>query len=110
MLLEATYRALHDAIPENAGFLRPGAALAVLIATDEDDCSADPGSDVFSGPYGPVSLFSRCPASLTRSSRFAPRSHLAGVAGAPGPGARSGGSRATRIAHAPGSSRRCRFT
>jgi hypothetical protein len=59
MQLEAIYRALHDPIPENEGFLRPGAALAVLVATDEDDCSVDPGSDLFAGSYGALNSF-RC--------------------------------------------------
>ena len=62
--LEATYRALHDNIPENSGFLRTGAILAVVYLTDEDDCSNDnPNSDIFSspptGPYGNLDSF-RC--------------------------------------------------
>ena len=41
--LEAMKRALDGSHPENAGFLREGADLAVIILTDEDDCSvADP--------------------------------------------------------------------
>ena len=41
--LEAMKRALNGQNPENAGFLRPAANLAVVILTDEDDCSiADP--------------------------------------------------------------------
>jgi hypothetical protein len=40
--LEAIRRALDGSRPENAGFLRRGALLAVVILTDEDDCSADP--------------------------------------------------------------------
>ena len=41
--LEAMKRALDGTThPENAGFLRPGAFLAVVILTDEDDCSARP--------------------------------------------------------------------
>jgi hypothetical protein len=57
--LEAAYRALHDTIPENAGFLRPDAVLAVVFVTDEDDCSAATDSDLFSptaaamANYGP---------------------------------------------------------
>ncbi len=44
--LEAMTRALYDN-PNNDGFLREGALLAVVIVTDEDDCSAsDP--DLFS--------------------------------------------------------------
>jgi hypothetical protein len=30
----------------NAGFLRPGAYLAIILITDEDDCSAEPNNDV----------------------------------------------------------------
>ncbi len=41
---EQTFRsielALNGSRPENEGFLRPDAALAVIILTDEDDCSA----------------------------------------------------------------------
>jgi hypothetical protein len=40
--LEAMKRALDGSHPENAGFLRPGAFLAIVMLTDEDDCSADP--------------------------------------------------------------------
>lgn len=40
--LEAMKRALDGSHPENAGFVRRGALLAVVILTDEDDCSADP--------------------------------------------------------------------
>jgi hypothetical protein len=39
MPLEAMKRALDDSHPENSGFLRPGAYLAVIILTDEDDAS-----------------------------------------------------------------------
>jgi hypothetical protein len=36
----------HPAInPQNVGFLRPNAYLAVVIISDEDDCSADPSKD-----------------------------------------------------------------
>jgi hypothetical protein len=38
--LEAMRRALDDSVPENAGFLRKDARLAVVFITDEDDCSA----------------------------------------------------------------------
>jgi hypothetical protein len=61
--LEATYTALHDAIPENAGFLRPDALLVVVYVTDEDDCSAPATTDLFSdaanSPYGTLHSF-RC--------------------------------------------------
>jgi hypothetical protein len=54
--------------PENAGFLRPDALLAIVILSNEDDCSArlGPSSPLFSttpnnlaGPVGPVGSF-RC--------------------------------------------------
>jgi hypothetical protein len=38
--LQAVERALDGTHPENNGFLRPGAFLAVIILTDEDDASA----------------------------------------------------------------------
>jgi hypothetical protein len=37
--LEGMKRALDGSRPENAGFLRPDADLAIVILTDEDDCS-----------------------------------------------------------------------
>ena len=45
--LESAYRALHDKIPENSGFLRSDAILAVVFVTDEDDCSAPDNTDLF---------------------------------------------------------------
>jgi hypothetical protein len=51
--LEAAYRALHDNIAENVGFLRPDGILVVLFITDEDDCSAEPMSDLFVSPSAP---------------------------------------------------------
>jgi hypothetical protein len=50
--LEAMKRALDGSHPENAGFLRRGAFLAVVILTDEDDCSAGPA--VFREPTSAV--------------------------------------------------------
>jgi hypothetical protein len=47
--LEAMKRALDGSRPENAGFLRPDGDLAVIILTDEDDCSTD-GPGLFSLP------------------------------------------------------------
>src|SRR4029079_19555576 len=38
---------------ENQGFLRPDALLAVIVVTNEDDCSAAPGT----GPNGRIALF-----------------------------------------------------
>jgi hypothetical protein len=46
-VLESPYKALHDSIPENAGFLRDDALLAVVWVTNEDDCSAPPNTDLF---------------------------------------------------------------
>jgi hypothetical protein len=52
--------------PENYGFNRPNAVLAITILTNEDDCSApaestlfDPSSRYVADPLGPVSSF-RC--------------------------------------------------
>jgi hypothetical protein len=53
--------------PENANFLRPNAYLAIVILTNEDDCSApindttffDPSSRYVSDPRGPLTSF-RC--------------------------------------------------
>jgi len=52
--------------PENKGFLRKGALLAVVLITDEDDCSAPEDTDLFdpsqvyiTDPYGPLDSF-RC--------------------------------------------------
>jgi hypothetical protein len=42
--LEGMKRALDGSRPENAGFRRPGAYLAVIILTDEDDCSVPAGN------------------------------------------------------------------
>jgi hypothetical protein len=61
--LEAARRALRKAQdpddPDNAGFLRADAALAVVIITNEDDCSVPENSDLFDptqttpgDPYG----------------------------------------------------------
>jgi hypothetical protein len=46
-VLESPYKALSGGIPENAGFLRDDALLAVIWLTNEDDCSADPNTDLF---------------------------------------------------------------
>jgi hypothetical protein len=52
--------------PDNAGFLRPDALLAVVVVTDQDDCSVppdstlfDPSSQLVSDPLGPLQYF-RC--------------------------------------------------
>lgn len=59
--LEAVYRALRE-VPENAGFLRDEARLAVVFVTNEDDCSAPPTTDLFDRSktgYGDAGSF-RC--------------------------------------------------
>jgi hypothetical protein len=46
--LQATRVALYETItPANKGFLRENAFLALIFITDEDDCSADINSDLF---------------------------------------------------------------
>ena len=42
---------------ENQGFLRPGADLAIVLVTNEDDCSAVPTASFGDGPNGRVPLF-----------------------------------------------------
>jgi len=56
----------NTAPPENAGFLREDALLAVILITNEDDCSVpegsmlfDPGQELVSDPLGPFWSF-RC--------------------------------------------------
>jgi hypothetical protein len=52
----------------NAGFLRPNALLGIVLVTDQDDCSAAPGTNLFdlagdgsigNEPLGPLSIY-RC--------------------------------------------------
>ena len=63
--LEAMRRALDGTNSKNAGFLRDDAVLAVVILTDEDDCSAsdtgvfDPGQTALDSTLGPPHSF-RC--------------------------------------------------
>jgi hypothetical protein len=52
--------------PQNANFLRPDAYLAIVMITNEDDCSAPPNSELFnattgmlSDPLGPLQSY-RC--------------------------------------------------
>jgi hypothetical protein len=51
--------------PQNSGFLRDNAALAIVVLTDEDDCSAendllyDPSQNTIDDPLGPLTSF-RC--------------------------------------------------
>jgi hypothetical protein len=64
--LSSVRHALDPALapPENAGFLRPDAFLAVILLTNEDDCSAPAGSALFNpvssqlkSKYGPTENF-----------------------------------------------------
>ncbi len=52
--LQSVAVALSGTNQQNAGFLRPDAYLAIILITDEDDCSADPKSDLFVDPQFPV--------------------------------------------------------
>jgi hypothetical protein len=46
--LQATRVALYESItPQNKGFLRDDAMLAIVLITDEDDCSAEPTTNLF---------------------------------------------------------------
>lgn len=62
--LEAVKRAL-DNNPENAGFLRPNAFLAVIVVADEDDCSLAK-STLFEGNTGDPSYGDRVNFTCTR--------------------------------------------
>jgi hypothetical protein len=70
--LESVQRALGadgaPAPPSNVGFLRNEALLQIVLLTNEDDCSAQPSSDLFdnpdptnpiASPYGPLQSY-RC--------------------------------------------------
>lgn len=63
--LETMRRALDGSNPENAGFLRDEALLAVIIVSDEDDCSVfdtnlfDTSQTEIDDPLGPLTSF-RC--------------------------------------------------
>ena len=57
---EAMKRALDGSVPENTGFLRDDAFLAVIFITDDDDCSAEASLfDPDDMTYGPLDTF-RC--------------------------------------------------
>lgn len=48
--LQAVRVGLYENVtPENKGFLRPNAYLGIILLTDEDDCSADPMTNIFMG-------------------------------------------------------------
>ncbi|HEY2749150.1 MAG TPA: hypothetical protein VGL86_31240 [Polyangia bacterium] len=55
--LESPYRALHDNIAQNTGFLRSDAILAVVFVTDEDDCSASDTTDLFANTTQANSMY-----------------------------------------------------
>jgi len=56
--------------PQNVGFLRSKAYLAIVIIADEDDCSADPNFDTNDGMFFPRTLGD------TASLRCATRGHV----------------------------------
>jgi hypothetical protein len=55
---------------QNIGFMRRNAYLAIVIVTDEDDCSADPSAVLNDGMFGPRTLGD------TASMRCAVRGHV----------------------------------
>src|SRR4029079_9645689 len=59
--LASAARLLAEPTGPDSGFLRPEALLAVLFLTDEDDCSADDDSRLFTNDpaFGPLHSF-RC--------------------------------------------------
>ena len=58
--------------PENIGFVRPKGYLAIVLVTDEDDCSADPNDGVNDSMF----LQNRNPITETASLRCAARGHV----------------------------------
>ncbi|MGA7744510.1 MAG: hypothetical protein WCE40_22000, partial [Polyangia bacterium] len=68
---------------ENVGFLRPEAYLAIVLITDEDDCSA-PVADVAQNGNNNDGMFLTRPPGETASLKCAARGHLCG--GQPIPG------------------------
>jgi hypothetical protein len=56
--------------PENIGFVRPKGYLAIVLVTDEDDCSADPDDSVND------EMFLENPLAETASLRCAARGHV----------------------------------
>lgn len=61
--MESVHAALKGDLAENAGFIRPDAALAVAFVTNEDDASAPPDTDIFdkslTAEYGYEASYSR---------------------------------------------------
>lgn len=74
--LESMMRALQKAgdpsDPDNAGFLRPDASLAIVIIANEDDCSVPPESTLFD----PTEYTLASPLGGYHSYRCAERGHL----------------------------------
>ena len=66
--LESVYAALHDNLPENAGFLRDDALLVIVFLTNEDDSSAPPDTPMFEDGQAAEALYGY-PDSF-RSTRF----------------------------------------
>ena len=66
--------------PENIGFVRSGAYLAIVMVTDEDDCSADP-DDTFNNE---MFLQTQVPVTETASLRCAARGHVCAGQSIPG--------------------------
>jgi len=58
--LQSIRAALSDVNAENRGFLRPEAHLAIILLTDEDDCSADPDTTIFDQARPGEALSFRC--------------------------------------------------
>lgn len=59
--LQAMRVALYEnAQPANKGFLRPDAFLALIMLTDEDDCSAEPNTDLFAMDFPGQTASLRC--------------------------------------------------
>jgi hypothetical protein len=58
--LQSVRMALSGFVPDNQGFLRPDAHLAVVFITDEDDCSAPADSTMYSGFVKDVDSSLRC--------------------------------------------------
>jgi hypothetical protein len=75
---------------ENIGFVRPKAYLAIVIITDEDDCSADPADADPAGTTTPGhnndGMFSQHNPGDTGSLKCAARGHVCGNLGASGGG------------------------
>jgi hypothetical protein len=54
--LQSVRLALYETVtPSNANFLRPNASLAIIMITDEDDCSGPPDTDFFVDQSYPTS-------------------------------------------------------